>query len=343
MEIYDIAVEAVLYFLSMYVDLRFVNLMLKHRAEPPVRPSIVYMTAGIFNWFVASYCTISSMVTISAVAALLFMIAVVYEGNAFSRLAAALIVVTISVGAENIVWGVFLRADMDSGLVGNLISSLSKLTIIVILERYLKPGRQVRLPVSSFLNMMLISIGGIILSNILVQADLKSEFTLTGLCVVAIINMSTYHLYVKINEAYGREIERITMQQQIIMYQNQFGLIEKSEEIIRLLRHDIKKHMLLLAQYMQKDNFEEARAYVEQLVQSANITGEYVKTGNKGIDCIVNHMLARADQLHCKRTVVIQVPETCFMPDFDLNMLLGNLLENALEALEKAEQRKLDL
>ena len=94
---------------------------------------------------------------------------------------------------------------------------------------------------------------------------------------------------------------------------------------------------------MQKNNFEEARVYTEQIVQSTNITGEYVKTGNKGIDCIMNYMLARAEQLECERNIVIQIPETCFMPDFDLNMLLGNLLENALEAVEKAENKNLDL
>lgn len=343
MEINNIVVELVLYILSMYVDLRFVNLMLKHKTEPPVKPFIVYLTAGIFNWLIAYYCTISLMVTISAVVAVLFIVVVIYDGNMFSKLAVSLIVVTISEGVENIVWGVFLRSNMEPGSVGNLISSLGRLIIIVILERYLRPGKQVRLPIGSFLNMMMISIGGIILSNILVQAELKNQLTIAGLFVVIIINISTYHLYVKINEVCSREIEQITLHQQINMYQNQFNLIEQSEEKLQLFRHDIKKHLLMLIQYMQKNNFEEARVYTEQIVQSTNITGEYVKTGNKGIDCILNYMLARAEQLECERNIVIQIPETCFMPDFDLNMLLGNLFENALEALENAERKTLDL
>lgn len=177
----------------------------------------------------------------------------------------------------------------------------------------------------------------------MVQAELENQLTMVGLFVVVIINISTYHLYIKINEACSREIEQITMQQQIIMYRNQFDLMKQSEGKIRLLRHDLKKHMLILTQYMQKGNFEEAQAYAEQIAQNANASGEFVKTGNSGIDCIVNHMLARAEQLQCKWNAAIQAPEASFMPDFDLNMLLGNLFENALEAVEKAGQKNLDL
>lgn len=335
--------EIVLYGFSMYVDLRFVDLMLKHKAEPPVKPPIIYITVGMFNWMIAYYCTISWIVTLSAVIAILFIVAVLYDGNGFSKLAVAWIVTAISVGTENIVWGVLLRANMEPGFAGNLISSLSRLTIMIVLERYVKPGRQTRLPVGSFLNILMISVGGIVLSNILVQAELKNQFTMAGLFIVTLINISTYHLYVKINEVCSREIEQITMQQQILMYQNQFHLMEQSEEKMRLFRHDMKKHMLMLIQYMQKGSYESALKYAEQIVQNANVSGEYVKTGNNGMDCIVNHMLARADQLGCEKSIVIQVPETCFMPDLDLNMLLGNLFENALEAVEKAAQKELDL
>ena len=68
-----------------------------------------------------------------------------------------------------------------------------------------------------------------ILVNLLMQANLENQFAMAGMCIVAIINICTYHLYVKINEACSQEIEQITMQQQIIMYRHQFDLIEQSE------------------------------------------------------------------------------------------------------------------
>ena len=54
-------------------------------------------------------------------------------------------------------------------------------------------------------------------------------------------------------------------------------------------------------------------------------------------------MLHRAEALHCKTTVNILVPRDSFMNDFDLNIILSNLLDNALEALEKESERFLDI
>ena len=343
METDNIIFRLIYYILSWYVDIRFVNFILKSKREPFVRPWIIYMIAGTFNWLISYYCTDSLMITMSAFISILVLVVVIYDGNIFSKLVVSLIVLTSGVVVENIVWRVFAGMDAAQSAAGNLSSNLIRLIIIFTLERYIKTNKQTRLPIGSFLNMMIISIGGVVLVNLLMQANLENQFAMAGMCIVAIINICTYHLYVKINEACSQEIEQITMQQQIIMYRHQFDLIEQSEEKIRLLRHDLKKHMLMLTQYMQKGNFEEAQIYAGQIAQNAKVFGEYVKTGNSGIDCIVNHMLARADQLQCKRNIVIQVPETCFMPDFDLNMLLGNLLENALEAVEKAENKNLDL
>ena len=45
--------------------------------------------------------------------------------------------------------------------------------------------------------------------------------------------------------------------------------------------------------------------------------------------------------MQCKIETKITVPDSSFMYEFDLNMLLGNLLDNALEALEKVKERYL--
>lgn len=343
MEMDNIIFRLIVYILSWYVDIRFVNLILKPKTEPFVRPWIIFTIAGTFNWLISYYCTDSLMITISAFIGILVLVAVIYNGNILSKLVVSLIVLTSGVVVENIVWRVFAGIDVAQSAAGNLSSNLVRLIIIFTLERYIKVNKQIRLSIDSFLNMTIISMGGVILVNLLMRANLENQFVMAGMCIVAITNICTYHLYVKINDACSQEIEQITMQQQIIMYRHQFDLIDRSEEKMRLLRHDLKKHMFILVQYMQRGNFEEAQEYAKQIAQNANVSGEYVKTGNSGIDCIVNHMLARADQLQCKWDVVIQVPETCFMPDFDLNMLLGNLFENALEAVEKTERKNLDL
>ena len=51
----------------------------------------------------------------------------------------------------------------------------------------------------------------------------------------------------------------------------------------------------------------------------------------------------RADLLNCEITTKIEVPKEEFLSQFDLNMMLSNLLENAIEALEKISDRRLEV
>ena len=125
------------------------------------------------------------------------------------------------------------------------------------------------------------------------------------------------------------------------MYQNQFEIIHEARQDIKQLRHDMKNHFLLVEGYLQKGKYAEAQKYIEQLAEKTASAKEYVNTGNDELDSILNYKLARADNLNSKVDVTIEVPRERFMSDFDLNMLLSNLMDNALEAIEKAEERVL--
>lgn len=162
------------------------------------------------------------------------------------------------------------------------------------------------------------------------------------LSILILFNAVVFEMYVKMREVYGEKMEEEVMRRQIAMYENEFELKRESDRKIHLLRHDMKNHMILLSKYIEEGQYEEAKKYTGEICEETKIAGEYVKTGNGGVDSILNYMLARAEKLGVRSRVTVQVPETPFMPDFDLNMLLGNLLENALEALEKVEEKKLD-
>ena len=158
METDNIIFGLIYYILSWYVDIRFVNFILKSKREPFVRPWIIYMIAGTFNWLISYYCTDSLMITMSAFISILVLVVVIYDGNIFSKLVVSLIVLTSGVVVENIVWRVFAGMDAAQSAAGNLSSNLIRLIIIFTLERYIKTNKQTRLPIGSFLNMMIISI-----------------------------------------------------------------------------------------------------------------------------------------------------------------------------------------
>lgn len=107
-----------------------------------------------------------------------------------------------------------------------------------------------------------------------------------------------------------------------------------SQEEISAFWHDVQNHLAILEQMLQKDqNSEEIRSYLTQLKERTRETGTFSNTGNLPIDCIVNYKLRNVGENHITADVNIAVPEKLDIEISDIITILGNLLDNAIEAL----------
>lgn len=186
--------------------------------------------------------------------------------------------------------------------------------------------------------------GNIILLYILADITGPERLeTLVALVVIGLIDISSFYLFDKVNEGYRQKLESRILQERISMYDNQFAVMQQSRQNLTSLRHDLEKHTLLLKSYLEDKQYEKAVEYINQIGNFIDVSGEYVRTGNQEIDVILNYALGRAKQMGAGIETRIILPNSTFMPEFDLNILLGNLLDNALEALERAEDRYLSI
>ena len=71
------------------------------------------------------------------------------------------------------------------------------------------------------------------------------------------------------------------------------------------------------------------RAPIQEISQT-------VRTGDKAIDYLINSKIALAEQNKIRTKVNIEYPHNTNIRNTDLTAILGNLLDNALEASEKA-------
>lgn len=123
------------------------------------------------------------------------------------------------------------------------------------------------------------------------------------------------------------------------MYENQLEIIKQSKEKEYALRHDLKNHLYLLSEYEKNGKSEEVLSYIEKMDQFMTVNEEFVNTGNEQVDIILNYMLKRIKETGAELDVKVNIPKTEFCSAFDLNVLLTNLLENAMEALEKCPEK----
>ncbi|MBD5089037.1 MAG: sensor histidine kinase [Clostridiales bacterium] len=114
---------------------------------------------------------------------------------------------------------------------------------------------------------------------------------------------------------------------------------EKQSDIAKF-RHDWKNHMLLLQEMLNHGEYEKAKTYFTELSEKTVQSQQRILTGNEILDLI---LASKADELEQN-----QIPLTCngkletfhFMEDVDCCSLFSNLIDNAIEANLKLEQRR---
>ena len=84
---------------------------------------------------------------------------------------------------------------------------------------------------------------------------------------------------------------------------------------------------------------EEMRQYLDELEQDLDSVDTYVKSGNLMTDAILNSKLTLARQKKVRINCKAVLPEDLSVEDVDMCVLLGNLLDNALEACEKIPEQ----
>lgn len=118
-------------------------------------------------------------------------------------------------------------------------------------------------------------------------------------------------------------------------YQNQLELMETSDAALKSLRHDLKNHLLTLSHFLEQDKTSEAKKYLHALSGSLNSGSALSKTGNSTIDSLINYKLHSIHFADLQLDYRAEIPSRLNINPFDLTVILGNLLDNATEALRK--------
>lgn len=122
--------------------------------------------------------------------------------------------------------------------------------------------------------------------------------------------------------------------------QEKAGELERTQQQIRLLKHDMKNHTLVILSCLEADRPEEAKRYAGEILDKLNKMYTYVHVGNSLLSYIVNSKLSKAGELGLEIKAEIENLPFSYMDSVDFSALLGNMLDNAIRgALDSAEKR----
>ena len=161
--------------------------------------------------------------------------------------------------------------------------------------------------------------------------------------VVLALNLCVFYLYHILSQNYVQLREQDIYKQQTIAYQNQFEVMKESQSRIRALRHDMKNHMLALEGLAKSAKQDKVIEYLMSIQEFMENPSEHIYTGNEALDSLLNYKLQRAKEELKKVETDIVLPEKMNLHSFDFNVIVGNLLDNAIAASIRTDERFLKL
>lgn len=158
-------------------------------------------------------------------------------------------------------------------------------------------------------------------------------FSHTEFCVLTALSMFAAGFYVfGMNRIYLEQEKSSQYHAKIAAYQMLTEQYSQSER----LRHDMKNHIIALSGLFQNREWEKMGDYLNHMEAKSLEKGADL-TGNQAVDALLYQKRQRAERKHVKWECEVRIPKACGIREFDLCVLFGNLLDNALEACERQQ------
>ena len=167
----------------------------------------------------------------------------------------------------------------------------------------------------------------------------KNGMVLFGVGLLA-INFFVFWLYNLLSDTISRQYENEALRFKVQGYASQIDVMLDSEEKVKALRHDMKHHLGELKAMAAKGKDAEMLIYISDMEGFMGNPDEVAASGNVEIDGVLNYMIKRATRELANVEVQVQLPKAVGH-SFDINVILGNLLENAIEAAAKTKEKRL--
>ncbi|NLG05641.1 MAG: GHKL domain-containing protein [Clostridia bacterium] len=269
-----------------------------------------------------------------------------YESTIKKRVLSALLIYLILLCVEMIValmsgyfnFPIFSTNNYTS-IYGLIVCKILSFVVVLILNNYKNIKRGEIVPSSNWFNIILIPATSLYIILLLFLAEgLSANYVIVGVLLMLLINFATFNLYDAITAALSERMESRLLLEQNKYYDRQLETMRASLENTKAIRHDLKNHMFSISSLVQNSDKERTLQYISQIMKDFGADQNYASSGNMIIDSIVNFKFQEAERRGINTTLDLNIPENLEIPPIDMTIVLGNLLDNAIEAATKVEE-----
>lgn len=276
---------------------------------------------------------------------------ILYYGTIRKKLLWILCLNLLGMIAETLVGLFFIFFEIRIGYVEILGSFISKIVLLMILigiklTNYSRLKRDI--PMQYWCVLFCIPLGSIVLLNTVFilceESENKNALVLAMIssALILAINFLIFHIYESLSDRMEIQKQQIIFNKQIELCKSQIKEREETNMNIRKMKHDIENHLICIREYLEHFGSEYAKKYVDDLLHGEIYFKEnaVINTGNIVVDALLNYKFMIMQQRGIELKSHIEIPYNMQINDADLCIILGNCLDNSIEAVCKIEDRE---
>lgn len=335
---------------DMIITMIYLEIVFKNRKNWVSIPIYYLFYIGISTaiWFARiPNSTWLGNILISLLQILIFTI--LYESKLIAKLFASISLMVFSmiseVAANSILMGIksISKSETFEGdmylytvMLSKLIKFIMVLVVLLILKR-----NAVRADFKNYLCMIIVPLLSIF---IIIAITIESKGTIvnagfttnTAILGILVINFIVYYLLNNIIQA--NEIKQIQarMETQFMFQEKKYEQTSMSFKSISGILHDTNKHLVYLRECVIQKDYNEAIEYIDKAINNLGDSYKRINTGHLVIDALVSNAYNNAEIKNIKFKTDIKIDKSKInIERYDLSVVLGNLLDNAIEACIK--------
>ena len=173
--------------------------------------------------------------------------------------------------------------------------------------------------------------------------NIENPHNVVFLFIINIGSLLIYYIMIKMDGQLAKNLELEEQQHYQNLEHIAFQSLQDRIEETRRMRHDLHHHIHMVNYYLEEKEYDKLQAYVNEYRNSIPDGDRIRFCENPIVNNILFYFASQANENEIDFSVQLSIPNELHISDHEISVLLGNLLENAMDACmnQKSSNRRI--
>ena len=227
-------------------------------------------------------------------------------------------------------------------------ASLVNIVVLTLILFLLKRGGKIFKSKDSFNKndvkvILIMAISILLLVYFGVNTNELNASMIIALLFLVILNLLIVDIYENFERTFISKRDYLNIRNSIDKYMSQIEKEKQSVSEIRKINHDIKNHLVAINSYIDENENKKASECINELLPKLRFQKNIEYCKDELINGMLNYKVKEAENKDIKVSVNVNIDTVINIDSFDVTIILGNLLDNAIEASMETDKKLIDI